>query len=145
MPAAEQPVEVSIVMPCLNEADTLATCLKKARRALDENQIAGEIIVADNGSTDGSQEIATGLGARLVPVAVKGYGNALMGGIAAARGAFIIMGDADDSYDFLEIPRFVKKGREGFDLVQGCRLPSGDSRYTWACASASAASSVCGW
>ncbi len=125
MPAAEQPVEVSIVMPCLNEADTLATCLKKARRALDENQITGEIIVADNGSTDGSQKIATDLGARLVPVAVKGYGNALMGGIAAARGTFIIMGDADDSYDFLEIPRFVKKGREGFALVQGCRLPAG--------------------
>ena len=121
----EPPVEVSIVMPCLNEADTLATCLKKARRALDENQIAGEIIVADNGSTDGSQKIATDLGARVVPVPVKGYGNALMGGIAAARGVFIIMGDADDSYDFLEIPRFVKKGREGFALVQGCRLPAG--------------------
>ena len=119
----EPPVEVSIVMPCLNEADTLATCLKKARRALDENQIVGEIIVADNGSTDGSQKIATDLGARVVPVAVKGYGNALMGGIAAARGAFIIMGDADDSYDFLEIPRFVKKGREGFALVQGRRTP----------------------
>ncbi len=121
----EPPVDVSIVMPCLNEADTLATCLKKARRALDDNQINGEIIVADNGSTDGSQKIATDLGARVVPVAVKGYGNALMGGIAAARGAFIIMGDADDSYDFLEIPRFVNKGRAGFDLVQGCRLPAG--------------------
>src|SRR5262249_22994765 len=99
-------VEVSIVMPCLNEADTLETCLTKARRALDAAGIPGEIIVADNGSTDGSREIAARSGARLVPVAARGYGNALMGGIAAARGRYVIMGDADDSYDFLETPRF---------------------------------------
>jgi glycosyltransferase involved in cell wall biosynthesis len=117
--------EVSVVMPCLNEADTLATCIEKAQRALRENKIDGEVIVADNSSTDGSQAIATRLGARVVPVAARGYGHALMGGIAAAQGRFIIMGDADDSYDFLEIPAFVEQLRGGFDLVQGCRFPSG--------------------
>ena len=117
--------EVSIIMPCLNEADTLAACIGKARRALNEQKIAGEIIVADNGSTDGSLAIATKLGARLINVREKGYGSALMGGILAARGKYIIMGDADDSYDFLETPKFVEKLREGFDIVQGCRLSSG--------------------
>jgi len=121
-------VEVSVVMPCLNEADTLATCIRKARRALSENNITGEVVVADNGSTDGSQAIAVCEGARLVSVEARGYGNALMGGIAVARGRYVIMGDADDSYDFLEIPRFVAKLREGFDLVQGCRLPAGGGR-----------------
>jgi glycosyltransferase involved in cell wall biosynthesis len=118
-------VEVSVVMPCLNEADTLAACIQKAQRAFKEHRINGEIVIADNGSTDGSQAIAQNLGARVVPVEAKGYGNALMGGIAAARGKFVIMGDADDSYDFLEIPKFVDKLRQGYDLVQGCRLPSG--------------------
>ncbi len=118
-------IEFSIVMPCLNEAETLETCVRKALRALAENKISGEVIIADNGSTDGCQEIATRLGARVVPVTAKGYGNALMGGIAAARGKFILMGDADDSYDFLEAPKFLAKLREGFQLVQGCRLPSG--------------------
>jgi glycosyltransferase involved in cell wall biosynthesis len=117
--------EVSIIMPCLNEADTLAACIGKAERALNEQKIAGEIIVADNGSTDGSQAIATKLGARLINVRERGYGSALMGGILAARGKYIIMGDADDSYDFLETPKFVEKLREGFDIVQGCRLASG--------------------
>jgi glycosyltransferase involved in cell wall biosynthesis len=117
--------EVSVVMPCLNEADTLAVCIRKALTAFRENHIDGEVIVADNGSTDGSQDIARANGARVVHVEAKGYGNALMGGIAAARGKFIIMGDADDSYDFLEVPRFVEKLRQGYDLVQGCRLPSG--------------------
>ena len=117
--------EVSIIMPCLNEADTLAVCIGKAKRALNEQKIAGEIIVADNGSTDGSQAIATKLGARLINVRERGYGSALMGGIVASRGKFIVMGDADDSYDFLETPKFVDKLREGFDIVQGCRLPSG--------------------
>src|SRR5215204_3325778 len=118
-------VEVSIVMPCLNEADTLATCIEKAQRALREACIEGEIIIADNGSTDDSPQIARNLGARVIHVEEKGYGNALMGGINAARGAYVIMGDADDSYDFLDIAKFVHKLREGFDLVQGCRLPSG--------------------
>jgi glycosyltransferase involved in cell wall biosynthesis len=117
--------EVSVVIPCLNEADTIEICIKKARQAFREHGIWGEIVVADNGSTDGSQAIATRMAARVVHVEAKGYGNALMGGIAAARGRFIIMGDADDSYDFREIPAFVDKLREGFDLVQGCRLPSG--------------------
>jgi glycosyltransferase involved in cell wall biosynthesis len=120
--------EVSIVMPCLNEADTLATCIQKAQRALHDHGIAGEIIVADNGSSDGSQAIAERLGARVVSVEAKGYGSALMGGLAAARGRFLIMGDADDSYDFLEIPNLLGKLREGYDLVQGCRLPAGGGK-----------------
>jgi glycosyltransferase involved in cell wall biosynthesis len=124
-PSTAPVLEVSVVIPCLNEADTLEACLAKAQRALCEHHIRGEIIVADNGSMDGSQAIATRMGARLVPVTAKGYGNALMGGIAAAGGTFIIMGDADDSYDFRDIPRFVAKLREGFALVQGCRLPAG--------------------
>ena len=129
IPTDEQSApELSIVMPCLNESDTLETCIKKAQSALREHHIAGEIIVADNGSTDGSQAIATRLGARVVQVEARGYGNALMGGIAATRGKYVIMGDADDSYDFLEIPRFVEKLREGYELVQGCRLPSGGGR-----------------
>jgi glycosyltransferase involved in cell wall biosynthesis len=120
--------EVSIVMPCLNEADTLEICITKAKRSLQEANIFGEVVVADNGSTDGSQAIARRAGARVVAVEKKGYGNALMGGIAAARGKYVIMGDADDSYDFLEIPRFVEKLRQGYDLVQGCRLPSGGGK-----------------
>jgi hypothetical protein len=121
----ESELEVSVVMPCLNEADTIGVCIEKALRALRENNILGEVIIADNGSTDDSRDIANRLGARVVPVAEKGYGSALMGGIAAARGRYIIMGDADDSYDFLEIPSFVKSLRMGFELVQGCRLPAG--------------------
>ena len=121
-------LELSVVMPCLNEADTLETCIKKAQRALSENNILGEIIVADNGSTDGSQDIAARTGTRVIHIHAKGYGNALMGGIAAARGKFVIMGDADDSYDFLEIPVFIEKLRAGFELVQGCRLPSGGGK-----------------
>jgi glycosyltransferase involved in cell wall biosynthesis len=108
-------------MPCLNEADTLGTCISKAQRAMNELGIVGEVVVADNGSTDSSREIAVSMGARVVPVDAKGYGNALLGGIAAARGRYILMGDADDSYDFLELPKFVEKLREGYDLVQGCR------------------------
>jgi len=122
---ANNTVEVSIVMPCLNEADTLASCIEKAQRALRDANINGEILIADNGSTDDSPQIARNLGARVIHVEEKGYGNALMGGINAARGAYVIMGDADDSYDFLDIAKFVHKLREGFDLVQGCRLPSG--------------------
>jgi glycosyltransferase involved in cell wall biosynthesis len=120
--------ELSIVMPCLNEADTLEVCIKKAQDALSAHRIAGEIIVADNGSTDGSQAIAARMGVRLIHVEARGYGNALMGGIAVARGRFIIMGDADDSYDFRDIPRFLDKLRQGFDLVQGCRLPTGGGK-----------------
>ena len=117
--------EVSVVMPCLNEADTLAVCIGKALKALKDSNISGEVIVADNGSVDESPTIAREMGARVIHVDAKGYGNALMGGISAARGKYVIMGDADDSYDFLEIPRFVEKLRQGYDLVQGCRLPRG--------------------
>jgi glycosyltransferase involved in cell wall biosynthesis len=118
-------IELSVVMPCLNEADTLEVCIEKAQRAMREHNIVGEIVIADNGSTDASPEIARRMGARLIHVEAKGYGNALMGGINAARGKYVIMGDADDSYNFLEIPKFVDKLREGHDLVQGCRLPWG--------------------
>ena len=114
MPAKEsESIEVSVVMPCLNEAETLQTCIGKAQRALREANLAGEVIVADNGSTDGSVEIAERMGARVVNVRAKGYGNALMGGIAVASGKYVVMGDADDSYDFTDVPRFVEKLREG--------------------------------
>ncbi|MFA5257920.1 MAG: glycosyltransferase family 2 protein, partial [Opitutales bacterium] len=118
-------IELSVVMPCLNEADTLAVCIDKALRALRENGIAGEVIVADNGSTDGSVGIAVAHGARVVNVHEKGYGNALMGGINAAKGRYVLMGDADDSYDFLELPKFVEQLRKGCDVAQGCRLSGG--------------------
>jgi glycosyltransferase involved in cell wall biosynthesis len=121
----EEVPEVTIVMPCLNEADTVATCIDKAHRALREAGIAGEVVIADNGSTDGSPEIARAHGARVVRVAARGYGNALMSGIDVARGRYVIMGDADDSYDFLETAKFVDALRRGHALVQGCRLPSG--------------------
>ena len=118
-------IELSVVMPCLNEADTLETCIRKAQQSFTACGVTGEIVVADNGSTDGCPEIAERLGARVVHVREKGYGSALMGGIGASRGRFVLMGDADDSYDFLEIPKFVQELRAGHDLVQGCRLPAG--------------------
>jgi len=118
-------IEVSVILPCLNEADTLATCIAKAQRALAEQGIRGEVVVADNGSSDGSPLIAERAGARVIEVAEKGYGCALRRGIESARGRFILMADADDSYDLLELPRFIAKLREGYDLVQGCRLPRG--------------------
>lgn len=121
----DKPIDLSVVIPCLNESDTLAVCIRKALAGIREAGVEGEVIVADNGSKDGSQAIAEQTGARVVPVAAKGYGSALMGGIAAAQGRWIVMGDADDSYDFREIPKFVAKLREGCELVQGCRLPSG--------------------
>ena len=109
-----QVIEVSVVIPCLNEQDTLAHCIEKVRKAFREHNIAGEILVADNGSTDLSRTIAEREGARVVTVKEPGYGSALMGGIAAANGRFIIIGDADDSYDFLELPKIVEKLRKGF-------------------------------
>jgi glycosyltransferase involved in cell wall biosynthesis len=118
-------VELSIVMPCLNESETLRACVGKACRTLHEHHIDGEIIVADNGSKDGSQQIAEELGVRLVIVEKKGYGSALMGGVMAARGKYIVMGDSDDSYDFTHIPRFLEKLRQGFDLVIGNRFTGG--------------------
>jgi glycosyltransferase involved in cell wall biosynthesis len=121
-------VELSVVIPCLNEAETLGVCIDKASSAIAELGITGEIVVADNGSSDGSREIAATRGARVVEVEAPGYGNALMAGIAASNGRFVVMGDADDSYDFRELPKFVEKLREGNDLVQGCRLKRGGGR-----------------
>ena len=115
-------VELSIVMPCLNEVETLATCIQKARLAIDRLGLKAEIVVADNGSTDGSQELARELGARVVDVVRKGYGSALIGGIDATRGELVIMGDADDSYDFSAIRPLVDRLREGHDLVMGNRF-----------------------
>ena len=118
-------LELSIVMPCLDEAETLGACIAKAKRAIDRLKVGAEIIVADNGSADGSQAIARELGARVVDVPRKGYGNALIGGIEAARGRLVIMGDADDSYDFTAIAPLVDKLREGYDLVVGNRFTGG--------------------
>ena len=118
-------MELSVVIPCLNEARTLGTCIHEAKMALVENGISGELIVADNGSTDGSQGIAEQSGAKVVHVADKGYGSALQAGIKAARGRYVIMGDADHTYDFNHIPRFLEKLREGFDLVVGNRFSGG--------------------
>ena len=117
--------ELSILMPCLNEAETLATCIKKAQKALESLNVHGEVVIADNGSTDGSPEIAAALGARVIHVAEKGYGSALLGGIKAARGKYIIMGDADDSYDFTNLGPFLEKLRAGYDLVMGNRFKGG--------------------
>jgi len=123
--AAPDPVEITILMPCLNEAETLATCILKAQRFLGSSGISGEVLVADNGSTDGSRQIANAMGARMVPVARRGYGAALLGGIAAARGRYIVMGDADDSYDFANLDAFVERLRTGADLVMGNRFKGG--------------------
>lgn len=120
-----QNLELSIVMPCLNEAETLATCINKAKSFLKENRIFGEVLIADNGSTDGSQKIAKNLGARVVDVSEKGYGSALKGGINAAQGKYVIMGDSDDSYDFYNLTPFVEKLRAGHDLVMGNRFKGG--------------------
>jgi glycosyltransferase involved in cell wall biosynthesis len=117
--------ELSVVMPCLNEARTLGICIRKAQESFERIGISGEVVVADNGSTDGSQRIAEELGARVVPVERRGYGAALTGGIAAARGRWVIMGDADDSYDFAALEPFVERLREGYDLVAGNRFKGG--------------------
>src|SRR5258706_10172514 len=104
-----EPLDLTIIMPCLNEAETLARCCEKAKAGLERAGVHGEVLVADNGSTDGSQALAEQHGARVVPVAEKGYGSALRGGIAASRGKWLLMGDADDSYDFSEAPKFVER------------------------------------
>ena len=118
-------MELTVVMPCLNEAETVATCVRKAIGFLESSGISGEVLVADNGSTDGSQQLASGAGARVVPISERGYGNALIGGIAAARGTYVIMGDADDSYDFEHLMPFVEALRGGADLVMGNRFKGG--------------------
>lgn len=122
---ADHPLELTILLPCLNEAETLGACIKKARSFLQESGIAGEIVVADNGSTDGSQQIASALEGRVVAVGERGYGAALRGGIDAARGRFIVMGDADGSYDFASLASFVAKLRGGADIVMGNRFAGG--------------------
>jgi glycosyltransferase involved in cell wall biosynthesis len=119
------PVRLTILMPCLNEARTLPACIKKAQAYLAHAGISGEILIADNGSTDGSRDIAQALGARVVTVTARGYGNALRAGIVAARGAYVIMGDADDSYDFGELEPFLHQLEAGYDLVIGNRFAGG--------------------
>jgi len=121
----EAAIEVTVVLPCLDEAETLAGCIDQARSALHDHGIRGEVVVADNGSGDGSPAIAAAHGARVVDVRPRGYGSALAGGIRAARGRYVIMGDADASYDFADIPRFVERLREGCDLVIGNRFAGG--------------------
>jgi len=118
-------VELTVVMPCLNEAETVATCVRKAVRFISDSGVDGEVVVADNGSTDGSRELAENAGARVVPIPERGYGNALMGGIIAARGEYVIMGDADDSYDFTNLMPFIEELRKGYDLVMGNRFKGG--------------------
>jgi glycosyltransferase involved in cell wall biosynthesis len=120
-----RPLELTILMPCLDEAATIATCIAKARAFLARTGIAGEVLIADNGSTDGSVRLAERAGARVVTVAERGYGAALRAGVAVARGCFVIMGDADDSYDFARLDAFVERLRGGCDLVMGNRFAGG--------------------
>lgn len=117
--------ELTILMPCLNEAETLEVCVRKARQFLERHHIDGEVLIADNGSTDGSQDLARTAGARVVDIPMKGYGAALIGGIDAAAGRFIIMGDSDDSYDFADLMAFVEQLRAGHELVMGNRFKGG--------------------
>ncbi|MBL8839868.1 MAG: glycosyltransferase family 2 protein [Alphaproteobacteria bacterium] len=124
-PTSPTDLELTILMPCLNEAETVATCVAKAVGYLERSGIAGEVVVADNGSTDGSQALATAAGARVVPVPRRGYGAALIAGIEAARGRFVIMGDSDDSYDFANLDGFVAALRGGLQLVMGNRFAGG--------------------
>ena len=120
--------DISVVIPCLNEEDTLGLCLSKLKTVAQEEDFSIEVIVADNGSQDSSIDIASEFRTRVVHVARKGYGAALMEGIEKSRAPFVLMADADDSYDFLELPKFFHKLQEGFDLVQGCRLPKGGGK-----------------
>ena len=122
---SERACRLSVVLPCLDEADTLATVIRKAQAAMQRAGIDGEVVVADNGSSDGSQAIARECGARVVHVSERGYGSALAAGFRAARGEYVLMGDADDSYDMRELPSFYAQLEQGYDLVQGCRLPAG--------------------
>ncbi len=124
-PTITDQLELTILMPCLNEAETVANCVRTARRFLDEHGVEGEVVVADNGSTDGSQQLAEAAGARVVPIARRGYGAALLGGIEAARGRYVIIGDADESYDFSALSPFLEQLRGGAELVMGNRFAGG--------------------
>jgi glycosyltransferase involved in cell wall biosynthesis len=124
---ASDAVDVSVVMPCLNEIETIGTCVTKALQAIRGLNLSGEVIVGDNGSIDGSQQIASALGARVISITSPGYGAALQGAIAAARGQFILMGDSDDSYDFTQLGAFLSRLHEGYDLVVGNRFQGGIS------------------
>src|SRR5215469_18960095 len=121
-PQNQLEIEITVVMPCLNESATIGGCIKKARQTIEQLGIPGEVVIGDNGSTDGSQQIAIDLDARVIPVKERGYGAALQGAIAAARGRFIVMGDSDDTYDFSQLGIFLGKLREGYDLVMGNRF-----------------------
>lgn len=121
----EKQLELTIVMPCLNEAETLKTCIDKAMKYLKDNNVSGEVVIGDNGSTDGSQEIARSCGARVVDIPRKGYGSALMGAILASNSKYVIMGDSDDSYDFSNLNPYIEKLRQGYDLVMGNRFKGG--------------------
>src|SRR5258705_5777877 len=123
--ASDSEIEVSVVVPCLDEAESVGECVRRGQDGLQSAGVEGEVVVADNGSTDGSQEIARSLGARVVDVARRGYGAALLGGFEAARGRFIVMGDADASYDFGSLEPFVERLRAGDDLVMGNRFKGG--------------------
>jgi glycosyltransferase involved in cell wall biosynthesis len=125
MNVSVEPLELTILMPCLNEAETIQTCVRKAMSFLQRANISGEVVVADNGSTDGSQTLAQSCGARVIAISMRGYGAALLGGIQGARGKFIVMADADDSYDFTALDPFVEQLRSGYDLVMGNRFRGG--------------------
>ena len=121
-------IEITILMPCLNEAETIKGCIKEALSTLSSYSLRGEVLIADNGSTDGSPQIAENAGAGVINIPQQGYGSALLGGIKAAKGEYILMGDADGSYNFGELPRFIEKLRQGDDLVMGCRFPKGGGK-----------------
>jgi len=120
--------KISVIIPCLNEEETIGEVVRKAFYGIQKSKMIGEVIVADNGSTDRSKTIAASLGARVISIKNKGYGSAIRGGIKSSKGEFIVMGDADDSYDFRQIPHFTAKIKEGYELVMGCRLPSGGGK-----------------
>ena len=121
-------MEISVVLPCLNESETLAKCIKKAKKQIKNLNIKGEIIISDNGSNDGSIQIAKKLGAIVINVKKKGYGNVLRAGIKKAKGKFVLIADSDDSYNLNDLPKFYKKIKKGYDIVQGCRLPKGGGK-----------------
>ena len=118
-------MDISVVIPCLNESETLQICIDKIKKKLSERKLQGEIIISDNGSTDGSLDIAKKNDVKIINVEKKGYGFTVSSGINSAKGKYILIADADDSYDFNELPNFYDEIDKGFDIVQGCRLPGG--------------------